>query len=431
MVGPEVGRFSGGLANRGDSDCVTDVKQVWKFADGSGWTKDPLLKARCEKDQSECLYADDTKLVGEGNTLNPKPLVVTKTAECIDHCIKTWGCQYWTVEKADFGVPVKCDLKSWRGRKVKTPGFISGSLPSACYPSNEENEDTSTELAVPQKDEKNPCVYINLEFKGGDLSVIPSLGFAGCKLECQKLKDCAFFTINKVACVLKDANVEIEKKTGVISGATDSTCERVLEHKNEIENDKQYEENEINGKFRITSEEWSEQLQDQNSIEFQELSTTLKSGLKELLDENQELREKANFDVEIVKLTKGSVVCNFKIRYILKEAFVAVPFSIKPSNITVTLGQGFQFKKGILFQRFVIARGSFKASSPVDHCDAKGCSHKCAYDYELEDYRCTCPPNLYLSDDDRTCLEASNEITTTTQSSIAVALLPTDCLWSE
>ena len=60
---------------------------------------------------------------------------------------------------------------------------------------------------------------------------------------------------------------------------------------------------------------------------------------------------------------QGSVVCNFKIRYVLKEAFVAVPFSIKPSNITVTLGQGFQFKKGILFQRFVIARGSFKATS--------------------------------------------------------------------
>ena len=70
----------------------------------------------------------------------------------------------------------------------------------------------------------DPCVYFNLEFKGGDLSVIPSLGFAACKLECQKLKDCAFFTINKVACVLKDANVEIQRKTGVISGATDSTC---------------------------------------------------------------------------------------------------------------------------------------------------------------------------------------------------------------
>ena len=40
---------------------------------------------------------------------------------------------------------------------------------------------------------------------------------------------------------------------------------------------------------------------------------------------------------------------------------------------------------------------------PVDHCDARGCSHKCAYDYDLEDYKCTCPPSLYLSDDDRTC----------------------------
>ena len=80
-------------------------------------------------------------------------------------------------------------------------------------------------------------------------------------------------------------------------------ADRVLQHKNEIEDDKQYAENEINGKFRITSEEWTEQLQDQNSIEFQELSTTLKSGLKELLEENQELKEKANFDVEIVKLT--------------------------------------------------------------------------------------------------------------------------------
>lgn len=68
---------------------------------------------------------------------------------------------------------------------------------------------------------------------------------------------------------------------------------------------------------------------------------------------------------------KGSVVCNFKIRYVLKEAFVAVPFEIKPSNITVTLGQGFEFKTGILFQRFVIARGSFKATSK----EAK--SHKC------------------------------------------------------
>ena len=70
----------------------------------------------------------------------------------------------------------------------------------------------------------DPCVYINLEFKGGDLSVIPSLGFSACKAECQRLKGCSFFSINKVACILKDSNVEIHRKNGVISGATDTTC---------------------------------------------------------------------------------------------------------------------------------------------------------------------------------------------------------------
>ena len=36
--------------------------------------------------------------------------------------------------------------------------------------------------------------------------------------------------------------------------------------------------------------------------------------------------------------------------YILKEAYIAIPFSIKPSNITNIMGQNFKFKKGVLFQ---------------------------------------------------------------------------------
>ena len=50
MIGPEVGTFSGGLANRADKTCVEDVDSVWKFADGTSWIKDPLLKVQCEKD---------------------------------------------------------------------------------------------------------------------------------------------------------------------------------------------------------------------------------------------------------------------------------------------------------------------------------------------------------------------------------------------
>jgi hypothetical protein len=37
MVGPEVGTFSGGLANRADKTCVEEADTVWKFADGTRW----------------------------------------------------------------------------------------------------------------------------------------------------------------------------------------------------------------------------------------------------------------------------------------------------------------------------------------------------------------------------------------------------------
>ena len=39
-----------------------------------------------------------------------------------------------------------------------------------------------------------------------------------------------------------------------------------------------------------------------------------------------------------------------QVNYILKEAYIAIPFSIKPSNITSIMGQNFKFKKGVLFQ---------------------------------------------------------------------------------
>lgn len=62
-------------------------------------------------------------------------------------------------------------------------------------------------------------------------------------------------------------------------------------------------------------------------------------------------------------LRKGSVVCNFKVNYVLKEGYVAVPFNITNKNVTETLGDGFKFEQGVLFQRFVIAAGSFHSSS--------------------------------------------------------------------
>ena len=47
MIGPEVGRFSGGLANRGDDICVDKVNRQWKYADVTGWKADPELTVTC------------------------------------------------------------------------------------------------------------------------------------------------------------------------------------------------------------------------------------------------------------------------------------------------------------------------------------------------------------------------------------------------
>ncbi len=41
-----------------------------------------------------------------------------------------------------------------------------------------------------------------------------------------QLKDCSFFTIDKSRCHLKAKDVEIRKKAGVVSGATDEICSK-------------------------------------------------------------------------------------------------------------------------------------------------------------------------------------------------------------
>ena len=48
MVGPEVGRFSGGLANRGDEECPDKLGNDWKYADVTGWQTDAGVGVRCK-----------------------------------------------------------------------------------------------------------------------------------------------------------------------------------------------------------------------------------------------------------------------------------------------------------------------------------------------------------------------------------------------
>lgn len=59
---------------------------------------------------------------------------------------------------------------------------------------------------------------------GSDLKTLNLGNFEDCKTSCSEYRECSFFTINKNKCNLKGKNVEIRKKTGVVSGATNEIC---------------------------------------------------------------------------------------------------------------------------------------------------------------------------------------------------------------
>ena len=52
MVGPAIGKFSGGLANRADEVCPEKITRDWKYADGNGWVLDPLITIQCSANES-------------------------------------------------------------------------------------------------------------------------------------------------------------------------------------------------------------------------------------------------------------------------------------------------------------------------------------------------------------------------------------------
>eukprot|EP00092_Neocalanus_flemingeri_P035239 GFUD01038343.1.p1 GENE.GFUD01038343.1~~GFUD01038343.1.p1 ORF type:complete len:1287 (+),score=506.35 GFUD01038343.1:270-4130(+) len=420
MVGPTAGQFNGGLAHRGDTYCVEDVSSnQWKYTDGSAWHVDPSLRVSC-LDQTvtpQCMYNDQTEFVGGdlpevfgGGGVETS---MESSANCIEECEKRSGCKYWTWV---MGEKVNCFLKNSRVETVRKPKYVSGSIPKAC---------TSTPPTPTQPPSTyTVCTYQNLDLQGGDLFTVVASDLDDCRQQCEEHVSCQLFTFDnreERGCYFKTDQVSVIANKNVVSGATAEICEDfILPHVTQKDEEPKYNENEVNGKFKITSLRWDEKLNDATSQEYQDLSNTIEDSLESMLRSERDLDEQAEFSVEVKKFRKGSVVCDFKVNYILKEAYIAIPFAIKPSNITDAMNKNFKFKKGILFQRFLIAAGSFNSSSPVDHCAAKGCSHKCDYDYDIEDYLCTCPRTLQLDNKGLNCI---TEEEASTQKSVDEATL--------
>ena len=67
----------------------------------------------------------------------------------------------------------------------------------------------------------------------------------------------------------------------------------------EEDNTHKYKENEIHAKFRITSQEWNDALNDPESEEYQEMANTVEQGIMEMLHEDESFTEQAKFKVTI------------------------------------------------------------------------------------------------------------------------------------
>jgi len=280
-------------------------------------------------------------------------------------------------------------------------------------------KDSQLSVLCQDQEEIAQCEYKDqTEFSGGDLpKVFGGKGLktnktsaAECSKECEKRAGCMYWTWVKqeeVNCFLKKYKVEVIKSEQHISGSNPSACDK--QELEEVQQEPKFSETEINGRFKITSLKFDERLKDINSAQFRELANTIEDDIGTMFENDDDLSEQADFTVSVKNFKKGSVVVDFKVNYVLKEAYIAIPFTVNPANISKLLGDNFNFQKGILFQRFLIASDSFNSSSPVDHCSAKGCSHKCDYDYDKENYVCTCPRDLIIHSDGLNCVSEDEE----------------------
>ena len=63
-----------------------------------------------------------------------------------------------------------------------------------------------------------------------------------------------------------------------------------------------YDENEINGKFKIMSK-FDRKLNDPSSKQFKDLAATIKQGLLEMLLADDNLKNQADFEIDIIGFT--------------------------------------------------------------------------------------------------------------------------------
>ena len=99
--------------------------------------------------------------------------------------------------------------------------------------------------------------------------------------------------------------------TPPITTTTPRNIEQIAD--NDIEEEPVYNQNEINGKFKIMMG-WDEKFNDPESEEYKSLANSIENDLEDMLRKERDLSDQVeSFTVKVQKLRRGSVVCDFKV----------------------------------------------------------------------------------------------------------------------
>ena len=165
----------------------------------------------------------------------------------------------------------------------------------------------------------------------------------------------------------------------------------------------------------------SDNVRNTESDDFKQMSKSIENGLMKMLTEEENLEQKMEFQVAVEEIKVDNSEVDFKILYNMKDSFFAVPFELKPVNLSDVLHKDFKLRKGILFEKFPVDTDSFECSGS-DPCAELGCSHKCGYDYSRQENVCTCPAHLQLAGDEKRCVSVGDDIRdqeTTTENGVS------------
>ena len=99
--------------------------------------------------------------------------------------------------------------------------------------------------------------------------------------------------------------------TPPITTTTPKNIEEIAD--NDIDEEPVYNQNEINGKFKIMMG-WDEKFNDPESEEYKSLANSIENDLEDMLRKERDLSDQVeSFTVKVQKLRRGSVVCDFKV----------------------------------------------------------------------------------------------------------------------